>query len=86
MSSPSRVGGGVQVLIVIHQLALVVLVLKQSKKKLRFESDSKEFAEKEKQMRAADGAKGAKFAMVKQPALQKKSLSTVAEEGVEGVR
>ena len=55
--------------------------LKQSKKKLRFESDSKEFAEKEKQRRAADGAKGAKFAKVKQPSLQKKRLSTVAEEG-----
>ena len=55
--------------------------LKQSKKKLRFESDSKEFAEKEKQRRAADGAKGAKFAKVKKPSLQKKSLSIVAEEG-----
>ena len=39
--------------------------LKQSKKNLRFESDSKEFAEKEKQRRAADGAKCAKFAKVK---------------------
>ncbi|KAM3273147.1 hypothetical protein ACQJBY_042875 [Aegilops geniculata] len=55
--------------------------LKQNKKKLRFESDSKEFVEKEKQRRAADGAKGAKFAKVKQSALQKKRLSTVAEEG-----
>ena len=55
--------------------------LKQSKKKLRFESNSKEFVEKEKQRRAADGAKGAKFAKVKKPCLQKKRLSTVAEEG-----
>ncbi|KAF7073774.1 hypothetical protein CFC21_078719 [Triticum aestivum] len=55
--------------------------LKQSKKKLRFESDSKEFAEKEKQRRATNGAKGAKFAKVKKPSLQKKRLSTVAEEG-----
>nr|XP_040246268.1 uncharacterized protein LOC120965116 [Aegilops tauschii subsp. strangulata] len=55
--------------------------LKQSKNKLRFENDSKEFAEKEKQRRAADGAKGAKFAKVKQLALQKKRLSTVAEDG-----
>ena len=38
--------------------------LKQSKKKLRFEIESKEFAEKEKQRRAADGAKDAKFAKV----------------------
>ena len=43
-----------------------------------FESDSKEFAEKEKQRRAADGAK---FAKVNKPSLQKKRLSTVAEEG-----
>ena len=49
--------------------------LKQSKKKLRFEIESKEFAEKEKQRRAADGAKGGKFGKVK------KRLSTVAEEG-----
>ena len=35
--------------------------LKQSKKKLRFEIESKEFAEKEKQRRSADGAKGGKF-------------------------
>ena len=55
--------------------------LKQSKKKLRFESDSKEYAVKEKQRRAADGAKGAKFVKVKQPALQKNRLSSVAEEG-----
>ena len=49
--------------------------LKQSKKKLRFEIESKEFAEKEKQRRTADGAKGGKFGKVK------KRLSTVAEEG-----
>ena len=55
--------------------------MKQSKKKLRFESDSKEFAEKEKQRRAADGAKGGKFDKVKQPSLQKKRLSTIVEEG-----
>ena len=55
--------------------------LKQSKKKLRFESDSKEYAEKERQRRAADGAKGAKFVNVKQPALQKKRLSSITEEG-----
>ncbi|XBI16398.1 hypothetical protein VPH35_058658 [Triticum aestivum] len=55
--------------------------LKQRKKKLRFESDSKECAEKEKQRRAADGARGAKIFKVKQPALQKKRLSSVAEEG-----
>ncbi|VAI57507.1 unnamed protein product [Triticum turgidum subsp. durum] len=55
--------------------------LKQSKKKLRFEIESKEFAEKEKQRRATDGAKGGKFGKVKQPSLQKKRLSTVAEEG-----
>ena len=42
---------------------------------MRFESDSKECAEKEKQRRAADGAKGGKFGKVK------KRLSTVAEEG-----
>ena len=36
---------------------------------------------KENQRRAADGAKGAKFAKVKQPALQKKRLSSIAEEG-----
>ena len=48
---------------------------------MRFERASKEFAEKEKQRRAADGAKGAKFAKVKKPSLQKKRLSTVAEEG-----
>ena len=55
--------------------------MKQSKKKLRFEIESKEFAEKEKQRRSADGAKGGKFGKVKQPSLQKKRLSTVAEEG-----
>nr|CDM82142.1 unnamed protein product [Triticum aestivum] len=55
--------------------------LKQSKKKLRFESDSKECVEKGKQRRAADGAKGAKFVKVKQTALQKKRLSSVAKEG-----
>ena len=49
--------------------------LKQSKKKLRFEIESKEFAEKEKQRRTADGAKGGKFGKVK------RRLSTVAEEG-----
>ena len=49
--------------------------LKQSKKKLRFEIESKEFAEKEKQRRSADGGKGGKFGKVK------KRLSTVAEEG-----
>ena len=48
---------------------------------MRFESDSKEFAEKEKHRRAADGAKGAKFVKVKQPALQKKRLGSVVEEG-----
>ena len=48
---------------------------------MRFESGSKKYAGNEKQRRAADGAKGAKFAKVKQPALQKKRLSTVAEEG-----
>ena len=56
--------------------------LKQNKKKLRFESDSKECAEKEKQRRAADGAnKGAKFVKAKQPTLKKKRLSSIAEEG-----
>ncbi|KAI5021576.1 hypothetical protein ZWY2020_058306 [Hordeum vulgare] len=49
--------------------------LKKCKKTLRFESDSNKYAEKEKQMRAADGAKGAKFAKFK------KRLSFVAEEG-----
>ena len=55
--------------------------LKQSKKKLRFEIESKEFVEKAKQRRAVDGAKGGKFGKVKQPSLQKKRLSTIAEEG-----
>ena len=49
--------------------------MKQSKKKLRFEIESKEFAEKEKQRRSADCPKGGKFGKVK------KRLSTVAEEG-----
>ena len=49
--------------------------LKQRKKKLRFEIWSKEFADKEKQRRSADGAKGGKFGKVK------RRLSTVAEEG-----
>ena len=49
--------------------------LKQSKKKLRFEIESKEIAKKEKQGRTVDGAKGGKFGTVK------KRLSTVAEEG-----
>ncbi|KAE8813231.1 hypothetical protein D1007_09621 [Hordeum vulgare] len=49
--------------------------LKQCKKKLRFESDSNEYAKKEKQRRATDGAEGAKFGKFK------KRLSSVAEEG-----
>ena len=49
--------------------------LKQSKKKLRFEIESKEFAEKEKQRRSGDGGNGGKFGKMK------KRLSTVAEEG-----
>ncbi|XBI91334.1 hypothetical protein VPH35_028679 [Triticum aestivum] len=55
--------------------------LKQRKKTLRFESDSKEYAEKEKRRRTADGAKGAKFGKLKQPALQKERQSSIAEEG-----
>ena len=47
-----------------------------------FENHSKEYAEKEKQRRAADGAnKGAKFGKAKPPALPKKRLSSVGEEG-----
>ncbi|KAE8795928.1 hypothetical protein D1007_29119 [Hordeum vulgare] len=49
--------------------------LGQCKKKSRFESDSKEYAEKEKQRRVVDGAKGAKFGKFK------KRLSFVAEDG-----
>ena len=49
--------------------------LKQSKKKLRFEIESKEFAEKEKQRRSGDGGNGVKFGKMK------KRLSNVAEEG-----
>ncbi|KAI5012568.1 hypothetical protein ZWY2020_024834 [Hordeum vulgare] len=49
--------------------------LEQRKKKLRFESDSNEYAEKEKQRRAGDGAKGAKFGKFK------KIPSSIAEEG-----
>ena len=39
--------------------------LKQSKKNLRFEIESKEFAEKEKQRRSVDGGKGGKFGKAK---------------------
>ena len=49
--------------------------LKQSKKKLRFEIESKEFAEKEKQRRSGDGGNGGKFGKMK------KRFSTVAKEG-----
>ncbi|KAI4977848.1 hypothetical protein ZWY2020_014402 [Hordeum vulgare] len=49
--------------------------LKQHRKMLRFECDSNEYVEKEKQRRHADGAKFAKFAKFK------KRLSSIAEEG-----
>ncbi|KAI5006332.1 hypothetical protein ZWY2020_033575 [Hordeum vulgare] len=39
--------------------------LKELQKKLRFESDSNIYAKKEKQRRAVDGAKGAKFSKFK---------------------
>uniref|UniRef100_M8CCP6 Uncharacterized protein n=1 Tax=Aegilops tauschii TaxID=37682 RepID=M8CCP6_AEGTA len=84
MSSLSSVGGGVQEEVTQEWMVseqLRAYKLKQSQKKLRLERDSKEFAEKEKQRRDADGANGAKFVKVKQPALQKKRLSSVAEEG-----
>ena len=55
--------------------------LKQRNKKLRFESDSKEYAEKEKERRGADRAKSAKFVKDKQHAMQKNRLSSVVEEG-----
>ncbi|KAF7079476.1 hypothetical protein CFC21_083704 [Triticum aestivum] len=54
---------------------------KKRKKLLRFESDTKQYEEKEKKRRAADSAKSCKFGEVKQPILQKKSLSSVAEQG-----
>lgn len=41
----------------------------------------KEFVDKEKQRRVADSVKSSKFAQVKHPILQKKSLSSVGEQG-----
>ncbi|KAI4983924.1 hypothetical protein ZWY2020_040714, partial [Hordeum vulgare] len=49
--------------------------LKQRQKKLKFGSDSNDYAKKEKHRRAADGAKVSKFAKFK------KRPSSVAEEG-----
>ncbi|XBI48015.1 hypothetical protein VPH35_111842 [Triticum aestivum] len=55
--------------------------LKRRNKSLRFESDSKQYEEKEKHRRAVDATKSSKFGNVKQRVLQKKSPSYVVEQG-----